>query len=89
VQCGAAGMTLAQAQKFIADMEAEPIGQQAIDDMKEVLAKEGYFKAASVRKIFSLLEAEDITPDELEKLMATADSAGNGQIPTDFFQQMI
>ena len=37
--------------------------------MKEVLAKEGYFKAATVRKIFGLLEEEDLTPDEVSSAL--------------------
>jgi len=58
-------MTFAVLGKAIALVEAEPIGQQAIDDMKSVLAKEGHLKAAAIRKIFASLEPGEISPEEV------------------------
>ena len=83
------GADLAMMQKFIGVIEAEPIGQQAISDMEEVLAKEGHYKTATIEKIFKALDETNLSPAELEMIMKAADPSGSGKIEKNFFQQMI
>ena len=83
------GADLGMIQKFIGEIEAEPIGQQAIDDMEEVLAKEGHYKTPVIEKIFKALDETNLSPAELEMIMKAADPSGSGQISKEFFQQMI
>ena len=83
------GADLGMMQKFIAEIEADPIGQQAIDDMEEVLAKEGHYKTPVIEKIFKALDETALSPAELEMIMKAADPSGSGQISKEFFQQMI
>ena len=83
------GADLGMIQKFISEIEAEPIGQQAIDDMEEVLAKDGHYKTPVIEKIFKALDETNLSPSELEMIMKAADPSGSGQISKEFFQQMI
>ena len=83
------GADLGMIQKFIAEIEAEPIGQQAIDDMEEVLAKEGHYKTPVIEKIFKALDETNLSPAELEMIMKAADPDSSGKIDKKFFQDMI
>jgi Ca2+-binding EF-hand superfamily protein len=83
------GADLGMMQKFISEIEAEPIGQQAISDMEEVLAKEGHYKTPVIEKIFKALDETNLSAAELEMIMKAADPSGSGQIPKEFFAQMI
>ena len=83
------GADLSMMQAFINEISEAPIGQQAIDDMEEVLAKEGHYKFATIEKIFKALDETNLSPEELTMIMQAADPSGSGQIPKDFFQKMI
>ena len=83
------GADLSMMQAFIKEISESPIGQQAIDDMQEVLAKEGHYKTATIEKIFKALDETNLSPEELTMIMQAADPSGSGQIPMDFFAKMI
>ena len=107
------GADLTMMNAFISEIQAEPIDSSNIDDMEEVLAKEGHYKTATIEKIFKALPETDLTPDEVRRprpfpaprppasaqrrapcgqmaiIMKAADPSGSGQIPKDFFRNMI
>lgn len=83
------GADLAMIQRFIDEIEAEPIGQEAISDMEQVLAKEGHYKTAQIEKIFAALDETNLSAEEREMIMAAADPGKSGKVEKEFFQQMI
>ena len=107
------GADLTMMNAFISEIQAEPIDSSNIDDMEEVLAKEGHYKTATIEKIFKALPETDLTPDEVRRpcpfpaprpappaqhrapcgqmaiIMKAADPSGSGQIPKEFFRNMI
>ena len=61
------GADLTMMNAFISEIQAEPIDSSNIDDMEEVLAKEGHYKTATIEKIFKALPETDLTPDEVRR----------------------